>query len=248
MENKELPVDKKFISFVEDMSVNTQLAHNHISNTKEDIEKLVSELKQFGVRKVHTYDDFSKFLDIKTDFYTCHSTMAVSATRPTLVLFDNADFNSTYLISEFNKAMDMFVKSLKFISETGNKYEITEAKKILETMHTNFDIFYIDNLYLRLILFNPYISFVTKRPELDFLETQRNNIQPSIMNINDQTKECTIINESYLGVIDPHEIMVILCEFFKFPLTPIMAVLDLVFEKESEQEQTSQIDCDGVTN
>lgn len=186
---------ENIIMFVNDCEANTTLAHKFVSNSMEDIDKLVNSLKENDIRKVSTYEEFSKILKIDVDFVGSTFKFEPVASKKTIIIFDNADYNSTYLVDVFNEAVNMFSDKIVTNLKTWSPIDV--------------NVVYIDNLYLRLLTFNPFISLSSKRPELNFFETQRDNIAPCVFLVN-SSKECEVATESQLGVITVDNVMEIL--------------------------------------
>lgn len=210
-------MEKKYIQFGENCEENAKQAHDFIINQDKDIDSLFESLSKFTICKICTYHGFSHLLKIDVDFNGFSKpkfTFQPVAEIDSIIIFDNADYNSSYVIDVFNKGMEMFNNILQLIIDSAESEEIKlialQAKQKLNTP----SFYYCDNLYLRLLTFNPHIT----NRQLDFFETQKNCIQPTIMSITkDENSEkiARIINETALGIIDEKKIIALLIEYTK---------------------------------
>lgn len=124
-------------------------------------QQLLDKLGEFGIRYIRNIKEFQeKLLDFsviekaKRERSDIPQTPKINTSRKSIIIFDNHDFNETYVI-------DLVNAILSFLKRDDCEFQNSETKETIVTNGDEFlktnevDIYYVDDFVTRLKCFNP---------------------------------------------------------------------------------------------
>jgi len=127
-------------------------------------------MQKYGFKRIEKFEDFKNLFDV-TNLDEDNSPKIIT-TKKSLLIFDNQNFNETYLIDLINQYFD---------------------ESMINIPSLNIDFFYIDAPLVRAELFTPNII----EEEYDTIDNlERNFLVPTIMIINPEEEQLTFFTES----------------------------------------------------
>lgn len=150
--------------------------------------KIHPELKKLldvlGFRIVSDFNGIRELFDITT--LDKDNTPKIVTTKKTVIVFDNSDFNSTYIIDMVNDALD------------GNK----------NLNGDNYDFVYVDNPYLRRDIFHPELKkdLDDNKMYSDIIYLETNILRAGIIVINPVKNHIVSFMETHMEILNQNTI------------------------------------------
>ena len=143
---------------------------------------------------VENFIDLKKYFDI--EILDEDKVPKITCDKKTCIIFDNTNFNETYLLDIFNE----------IISDKNNEI-------IGRQLETEIDFVYVDDFLIRTQLFTNRIEQYQKEinvSKADDLIFEKENLIPGFMLINPETNEISFFKEFILSTFDKISILNIL--------------------------------------
>lgn len=169
---------------------------------KETLEQMLTE---FGIKHIQNLDEFTeKILDFsniekaKQERTDIPNKPEIKTNRKSIVIFDNHDFNETYVIDIVNAV-------LSYLHRDDCEFKNSETNEIIKTNGVKFlsveeiDIYYVNDWITRLKVFNPKLLNILQSifdlkslTEENIKNIEKIHIVPSLMFFNPQVEDCDI--------------------------------------------------------
>jgi len=167
---------------------------NIVIDNNPNIKKLNDLLEVYKIQHVVDFIDLKKYFDI--EILDADKTPKITCTKKTCIIFDNVDFNETYLLDIFNE----------IILDINTEF-------VLRKLEDEIDFIYIDDFLIRTQLFTNQIESYEK--EINISEVvkkkfEKERLIPGFMVINPKTNEISFFKEFVLNIFDKISILNIL--------------------------------------
>lgn len=149
------------------------------------------EITKEQVLKAQEQNGFS-MKDLMDLFYKEENPIIVKAQEPTLVIFDNVDYNQRYVEDLFGNILESKVEDLN------DEKEVAKFKGIL----SNYNLVLCYGGYARLAVFNP--GKISECQEMNNSEIE-NEVHPGIIGLIPTTKEAVMCREA-IAPISEHDV------------------------------------------
>lgn len=169
---------------------------------KETLEQMLVE---FEIKHIQNLDEFTeKILDFsniekaKQERTDIPNKPEIKTNRKSIVIFDNHDFNETYVIDIVNAV-------LSYLHRDDCEFKNSETNEIIKVNGVKFlsieeiDIYYVNDWITRLKVFNPKLLNILQSifdlkslTEENIKNIEKIHIVPSLMFFNPQVEDCDI--------------------------------------------------------
>lgn len=169
------------------------------------METLKEKLEEFGIKYIQNLDEFTeKILDFsniekaKQERTDIPNKPEIKTNRKSIVIFDNHDFNETYVIDIVNAVLKYLHRDdCEFKNSQTNEIIKTNGAKLLSI--DEIDIYYVNDWITRLKTFNPKLLNILQSifelkslTENNIKKIEKYHIVPSLMFFNPQIEDCNI--------------------------------------------------------